>query len=127
MAIRKFTVTVASASGTGTGYTPYFSGYVESIQYIKDGTAGYTNGVDATITADETGEAIATLTNMDASTTVRPRAAQHDAAGAAALYASGGTGVLDRVALSRDRVKIAVASAGSAKTGSFVVTVDDGR
>lgn len=45
----------------------------------------------------------------------------------AALYAAAGTAVNDRIALSRDRVKIVVASGGNATTGNFVVTIDDGK
>lgn len=125
MAIRKFTVSSPSnGSQVGTSYTPYFSGYIESIQYVKD---NYTDGVDFTITADVTGETIWTQTNVNAAVTVRPRAATSDTAGVASLYASGGTAVNDRIALSRDRVKIVLAQAGANKSGSFVVTVDDGR
>lgn len=127
MAIRKFTVDVTTVTATGTGYSPYLSGYIESVQYIKDGSAAYSDGVDATITAEATGEAIVTLTDMNASTIVKPRAATHTVAGAAAAYASGGTGVLSRVALSRDRVKVAIAQGGNAKTGRFIITVDDAR
>lgn len=127
MAIRKFTVTVTTATATGTGYTPYLSGYIESVQYIKPGSNSYSNGVDATITADVTGEAIVTLTDMNASTIVHPRTATHTTAGVAAVYASGGTGVLNRVAVSRDRVKVAIAQGGNGTTGTFVITVDDAR
>jgi hypothetical protein len=35
--------------------------------------------------------------------------------------------VNDRIALSRDRVKIAIAQGGNGKTGTFIITVDDGR
>jgi len=128
MAIRKFTVTAASdGSQVGTHYTPYLSGYIESVQYVKADSGGYTDGVDFTITADVTGENIWTDTNINASEIVRPRAPTHTQAGVAAVYASGGTGVNDRIALARDRVKIVLASAGANKTGTFVVTVDDGR
>lgn len=124
MAIRKFTFTAVTVTATGTGYSPYFSGRIESIQYIKDGSAAYSDGVDATITSDVTGAAIVTLTDMNASTIVRPRAATHTSAGAAASY-DGTRPVLDKVALSRDRVKVAIADGGNAKTGTFVVTVSD--
>lgn len=128
MAIRKFTVTATSdGSQVGTFYTPYLSGYIESVQYVKDGTTPYTDGVDFTITADVTGENIWTDTNINASEIVRPRAPTHTQAGVAAVYASGGTGVNDRIALARDRVKIVLAAAGANKTGTFVITVDDGR
>lgn len=128
MAIRKFTVTATSDdSSVGTHYTPYFSGYIESVQYVKADSGGYAFGVDFTITADETGENIWTDTNVNASEIVRPRAPTHSQAGVAAVYASGGTAVNDRIGLSRDRVKIVLAQAGASKTGTFVITVDDGR
>lgn len=128
MATRKFSVTaVSDGSQAGTFYTPYLSGYIESIQYVKAGSGSYTDGVDFTITAEATGENIWTESNVNASKVVRPRAATHDTAGVASVYASGGTAVNDRIALGRDRVKIVLAQAGATKTGTFVVTVDDGR
>jgi hypothetical protein len=127
MAIRKFSVTVPTVTATGEGYSPYLSGFIESIQYIKDGSAPYADGVDFTITAEATGENIWTESDVNAAVIKHPRAATHSTAGVAALYASGGTAVNDRIALGRDRVKIAIAQGGNAKTGTFVITVDDGR
>ena len=124
MAIRKYIAKPTTVTATGTGYTPYFSGYIESIEYVK---VDYADGVDFTITADVTGEAILSLTDQNSSVIKRPRAATHTTAGAAAVYASGGTAVNDRIALSRDRVKVAIAQGGNGKTGTFIVTVDDGR
>jgi len=126
---RKFTVTVASASGTGTGYTPYLSGYIESIELLSGAT--YTDdAVDITITAEATGEDILALTNADLTTLPvrrRPRAATHGADGVAAEYldATAVSAVNDRIALSRDRVKIAIAQGGTAKTGTFVIVTSD--
>lgn len=123
---RKFTVVATSdGSQVGTHYTPYVDGYIESIQYVKADSGGYTDGVDFTITADATGENIWTDTNINASEVVRPRAATHSTAGVAAVYASGGEAVNDRIALGRDRVKIVLAQAGASKTGTFVITVAD--
>ena len=120
---RRFTVTAASnGSQVGTSYTPYFSGYVESIEYVKD---DYTDGVDFTITADATGENLWTDTNINASETVRPRAATCTTAGVASLYAGSGTAVNDKIALGRDRVKIVLAQAGASKSGTFIVTVSE--
>ncbi len=123
---RKFTV-VATSDGdqVGTHYTPYLSGYIESVQYVKPGAASYTDGVDFTITADATGESIWVDTNINASEVVRPRAATHSTAGVASLYAGAGEAVLDRIGLARDRVKIVLAAAGASKTGTFVITVSD--
>lgn len=127
MAIRKFTVVPVTGTATATAYSPYLSGYIESIEYVKHGVTPYSDGVDLTVTADATGESILALTDMNASVVKRPRAPTHSTAGVAAAYASGGTGVNDRIALARDRVKIAIAQGGNGKTGTFIITVDDGR
>jgi hypothetical protein len=123
---RKFTVVATSdGSQVGTHYTPWISGgYIESIQYVKAGSGGYTDGVDFTITADVTGEAIWVDTNINASEVVRPRAPTCTTAGVAALYAASGE-VNDRIAIAADRVKIVLAAAGASKTGTFVITVSD--
>jgi hypothetical protein len=127
MAIRRFTVPVTTGTATGQAFSPFLSGYIESIQYVKAGSGNFTDGVDFTITADVTGETLWTESNVNASVVKRPRAATHSTAGVAALYAAAGTAVLARIALSRDRVKIAVAEAGNGTTGTFIITVDDGR
>jgi hypothetical protein len=123
--IRRFEVSVTTdASGDATAYSPYLSGYIHSIQYEK---TDYADGVDFTITGDETALGIWTESNVNAAKVCLPRAATHSTAGVAAVYASGGTAVNDRLALSRDRVKIVVAQGGNAKVGNFVITVDDGK
>lgn len=123
--IRKFTIALTTnGSGAATGYSPYFSGFIQAIQYVK---TDFADGVDFTITADVTGEAILSLTDQNTAAIVRPRAATHSTAGVASLYASGGTAVNDRIALGRDRVKVVIAQGGDTKTGTVIVTVDDGR
>jgi hypothetical protein len=123
MAIRKFVVPVTTASdGSATAYSPYLSGYLHQIQYVK---TDFADGVDFTITADVTGETLWTESNVNAAAIRAPRQATHSTAGAAALYASGGTAVNDRIALSRDRVKIVIAQGGNVKAGSFTILVDD--
>jgi hypothetical protein len=125
MTVRSFTVPVTTdGSGVATAYSPAFSGFIESIQYVK---TDFADGVDFTITAKETGEAIWSATNQNSATIVRPRAATHSTAGVAALYAAAGVAVNDKIALGRDRVKIAIAQGGATKTGVFVITVDDGH
>lgn len=122
MAIRRFVVPVTTASdGSATAYTPYLSGKVVSIRYVK---TDFADTVDFTVTADVTGEGIWTEENVTATASRYPRAATHSTAGVASLYASGGLGVLGPVALGRDRVKIAVANGGNATSGTFHVTVD---
>lgn len=125
MAIRRFSVPVTTAAdGSATAYTPYVSGYVSSIEYIK---TNFADGVDFTITGEATGRTIWTESNVNAATVRAPRQATHTTAGVAALYAAGGTAVNDLIALSRDRIKVVIAQGGNATTGEFVVTIDDGR
>jgi hypothetical protein len=124
MAIRKFSVTATTVTATATAYSPYISGYIESIQYVK---TDYANGVDFTITAEATGETIWTESDVNSAVIKHPRAPTHTTAGVAALYAGSGTAVNDRIAIGRDRVKIAIAQGGNGTTGTFVITVDDGK
>jgi hypothetical protein len=122
MTIRRFEVTVTTASdGTATAYSPYLSGYIHAIQYVK---TDYADGVDFTITAEATGETIWTQSDVNAAAVKAPRQATHSNVGVAALYASGGVAVNDRIALGRDRVKIVLAQGGNAKTGKFIIIVD---
>src|ERR1044072_1222777 len=123
MAARKHSISVTTdGSGNATAYSPYVSGYLESIQYVKN---NYTDGVDFTITADVTGETLWTESNVNAAKVCRPRSATHSTAGVAALYASGGTAINDKIALGRGRVKIVIGSGGASHSGTFIVTVTD--
>lgn len=125
MTLRRYTVAVTTASdGSATAYSPYLSGYVESIHYQK---TDFADGVDFTITLEATGESLWTESNVNAAASRYPAAGTHSGAGVAALYAAGGTAVQRRMAASRDRVKIVIAQGGSTKTGTFVIVVDDGR
>lgn len=123
--MRRYKVTVTTASdGTVTAYTPRLSGKLMQIEYVKDGTNGYTNGVDFTITGEATGIGLWTQSDVNASAVVAPRAPTHSQVGVAALYASGGTAVQAPIALANDRVKIALASGGAAKVGVFHILVE---
>ncbi|MGE4044471.1 MAG: hypothetical protein AB7F35_06435 [Acetobacteraceae bacterium] len=125
MTIRRFVVPVTTASdGTATEYSPVLSGYIHEIHYIK---TDFADGVDFTITAEATGETIWTQSDVNAAAVKAPRQATHSTAGVASLYASGGTAVNDRIALSLDRVKIQIASGGNTKIGAFHIVVDDNR
>lgn len=111
-----------AADGTATVYGTKCSGKIHSIQYVK---GDFADGVDFTITAEATGEAILTKSDVNASAVFYPRAATHTQAGAAALYATGGTAVQDKIAMGNDRVKIVVAQGGNAKSGTIHVLIDN--
>jgi hypothetical protein len=123
MTIRKFTIPlVTDSSGNATAYSPYFSGRIEQVQYLK---TDFADGVDFTITLDGTGQTVWTQSDVNSATIVSPRLPTHSTAGVASLYASGGTAVQDKIAVSRDRVKVVIGSGGNTKSGSIVVTASD--
>lgn len=122
--MKRYKVTVTTAAdGTVTAYTPRLSGEIHQIEYVKDGSSGYANGVDFTITGEATGVGLWTQSDVNASAVVAPRQSTHSQAGVASLYAAGGTAVQARVALANDRVKIVLAQGGNAKVGVFHVLV----
>lgn len=123
MATRKFSVAVTTASdGTATAYSPYLSGRIEQIGYKK---TDFADGVDFTITVEGTGQGVWTESDVNAAVVKAPRIATYTIAGVAALYASGGVAVLDKIAVSRDRIKIVIAQGGNAKSGTFEIIVTD--
>lgn len=119
----KVTVTTA-ADGTAIGYSARLSGKIHQIEYVKDGSNGYAAGVDFTVTGEATGVGIWAEADVNASAVRAPRLPTHSQAGAAALFASGGTAVLDKIGMANDRVKIAIAQGGNAKVGTFHILVD---
>lgn len=123
MGIRRFETTVTTASdGSATAYSPYLSGKILSIQYVK---TDFADGVDFTITAEANGQSIWAESDVNAAVTKAPRLATHSVAGVAALYAAAGTGVFAQIALGRDRIKYVIAQGGNVKTGKFVALIED--
>jgi hypothetical protein len=123
MSTRRFVVDVTTAAdGTATVYSPYVSGKLCAIHYIK---TDFATGVDFTITAEATGQTLWAQNDADVATVVMPRTATHTTAGVAALYAAAGTAVGDLIRLSRDRIKIAIAQGGATKTGQFQIVMED--
>lgn len=108
-----------NGSGAGTGYTPVVSGRVLAIVYAK---TDYADGVDMTVTAEATGQAIWAQENVNAAAVVYPRAQVHDGTGTAMTY-DGTRAVAEPVAVANDRVKIVVAAGGDTKSGTFHVIV----
>ena len=122
MTIRRFVVPVTvDESGDAEVFSPVLSGKIVSIRYVK---TDYADGVDFAITSEATGAAIWTEDDVNASATRHPRAATHSTAGAASLYAAGGTAVNDMIALSQDRLKIVISDGGEETTGTFHITID---
>lgn len=123
MTVRRFEVSVVTAAdGSATVFSPWLSGKLAAIHYLK---TDFADGVDFTITSEATGEGLWVEANVNAATARYPRAATHNSSGVAALYASGGTPVQAPISLGRDRIKIAIAAGGNAKSGKFLILIED--
>jgi hypothetical protein len=120
--MRRIKVNVTTAAdGSATVYSSRFSGKIDSIAYSK---TDFADGVDFTITTEAVGESVWTEANVNAAAVRRPRAPTHSQAGVAAVFAAGGTAVLDKIAVGNDRLKFVIAQGGNAKNGSFYILVD---
>lgn len=104
-----------AADGSAIAYSSRISGQVHSIRYEK---VDFADGVDFTVTAEKTGDAIWAQSNVNAAATIAPRQATHTTAGVAATL-DGTVAALDRVALANDRIKVVVAQGGATKTGNL--------
>ena len=109
-------VVTTDSSGDGTGYVDVDYGLLSQIRYVKN---DFANGVDFAITVEGTGEGLWTQSDVNASATKAPRQATHGVDGAAALFASGGTAIQDKIAIVQDRIKVVVAQGGDTKAGTF--------
>ena len=119
-----FTLTV-DASGNATVYSSQPAhGEIYQIRYVPDGSNPLATGADLAITAEGSGLAIATLTDIGTSAVQwAPRQATHSTAGVASLYAAAGTAVNDRIGIVAERIKVAVAQGGVSKTGVLYIWV----
>lgn len=126
--MRRYKLTVTTdGSGNATAYFPRIAGEIHQVEYVKDtasaGANAYAAGVDFAITGEATGINIWTQADVNASAVVAPRQPTHSQAGAASLYAAGGTAVQARIALASDRVKVAITQGGANKVGAFHLLV----
>lgn len=117
----RLTVSITTdASGDFTGHTAIANGVVHAVRFVDtdlDATA------DITVSCGASGMAILTMTNQAATGTYAPRAASHDTAGAALLYAAGGTAVGVPIPVADETVKVVVAQGGNVKTGAVHIYV----
>ena len=121
MYVERHAVTATTdGSGDVTAYTPVITGAILSIPYVK---TDYTNGVDFVVTTETTAQSVWSENDVNASTIRCPRQAIHSTAGAALLYAAGGTAQVDPIYVAGERVKFVVSSGGASKVGTFYVTV----
>lgn len=121
---RKYTIALATdADGACTAYSEGIRGRVLNVIYTKPGTNPLADTADFTITNNSTGQAILGQSNVSASFNLAPRQALHDAAGAAAVYAAGGSPVLEHFYLANEAVKVVIAQGGDTKLGTITLIV----
>ena len=110
------------ASGDATVRSGPVHGRILKIIYTKD---TFDNGVDFTITTNDTGQTVWTESNVNATKSVLPRDATHDNVGAASLYAAVGEPVEDYIWAIREQIKFVIAQGGNVKKGSFRIITDE--
>jgi hypothetical protein len=127
MFVERHDITLAvDGSGNGTFFSPapVNGGCVQQVRYVPDGTNPLATGAVVTITGEETGLPILTVTGIGTvAATFAPRQPTHSQAGAANLFASGGTAVDDRIAIAGERLKVTVSGGGVSKAGTISVWV----
>ena len=112
---RRNTVTVVTAAdGTATAFVGdedggAIRGHISYVRYIK---TDYTDGVDFTITTENSGITVWTESNVNAAATKFPTLLTHDDVGVAAT-------ARDSIPLVLERLKIVLAAGGATKTGAF--------
>lgn len=118
--IKRVAVAVTTdGAGAATAYSDEVQGFVHEVTYVPHATVPLDTGADITITEEDTTKPILTWTNVGTVlATKAPRQATHSVAGAASLYAGGGTAVEDRIAV-KGRIKVVVAAGVASKQGTF--------
>lgn len=112
----RLSVTLDGTGAIDTDFPEAIRGKIHQIVYTKN---NFTNGSTITLTNRATGETIWTETGVNASAVRAPRIPLHSTAGVAALFAAGGTALLERIAVAGDLVRCVISGGGAAATGIF--------
>lgn len=116
--VQRSTVPVTTAAdGTATEYSERLNGLLSTIEYAK---TDFADGVDFTITEEDTGKVLWSESNVNASAVRAPLQPAYGQTGAALTY--DGTYVVSVPIAIAGRVKIAIAQGGATKTGTFYIT-----
>ena len=109
------------ANGSATAYSANtYNGNIQSIAYVK---TDFADGVDFTITTENTSQAVWTGTNVNSSATKAPRQTVHDTAGDTLQHGNAAPLLTDHIQLVDERLKIVIAQGGNVKTGTFQLIV----
>jgi hypothetical protein len=122
---RILVTTDAAGAAIAKSSMPVF-GRIEYVIYTPDATNPLDTGADLDITGENSGIVVANHDNIGTVAFTRAyRQATHGIDGAAALYAAAGQGVLDRIAIAGERLKVVIANGGNTKSGIFDIVVSD--
>lgn len=104
-----------STGGAATVYSSVVRGVVSAIKYTKATGTPLASTADITVTLEDSGQAVMTFTNINATSVKYPRAI--------ATLASGAASTLTEVPVYavNERVKVVVAQGGNTKTGTITV------
>ena len=122
-AVKKTVTVTTDGTGVATAHTsgPVLKGRVRLIAYTK---VDFANGVDFTITTEDTGQNLWVEQNVNASKTISPRQATHAIDGTASLYVALGEPAEDHILVVNERIKIVIAQGGSETSGTFEFIVE---
>jgi len=115
---RAYDVAITTTTGgDATVYSEVVRGQIYALKYTKDGTAPLASTADIVVTTEDTGQAVQTFTNINATTVRYPVAVPNLQAGTAStitevpFYAAG------------ERIKAVVAQGGNTKVGTLTVVM----
>ncbi len=121
--IRHVLTLTVDTSGDATVYTPVVSGRVLQLRYVPHASTPLDTNADLAITGEETGVAIATLSNIGLSAFTKvPRQATHGVTGTALVYAAADA-VSEPPYVAGERIKVVVAAGGVSKVGTLHILV----
>ena len=117
---RAVVAVTTDADGDATEYSAPLNGILSAIAYVK---TDFADGVDFTITTEDSGQTLWTEANVDAAAVRAPRQPTHAGDGTPSLFAAEGEPVEAPIVLADERVKIVVAQGGATASGAFHIIV----
>lgn len=115
--------TVAITTSTAGAATEYTTALVTGrIVAIRWAPTAYAAGATITVSTDVGAQTVLAM-SATAAFTKYPRVAANTTTGGSALFATGGTNILDYAVAASERVKAVVANGGDTKSGTLTVVV----
>jgi hypothetical protein len=113
---------LTNASGDFSTTIACPGGKLLQYRYVVDPSIPLATGASITVSGATSGFAYIAQTNIGTSSfTKAPRYPTHDSAGAALLYASGGTPASDAAFIGGEQLNVVVAAGGNAKAGKLYI------